>query len=817
MGLSKEYLTAYRPPSGSLDKFAADGTNSALVNVPMAPQFTAVNASKKSVKPEALSLAPAKVVTVTINPQGRACKIQELPGAFQVEGSATVKGKRELQIGKSSYFVAGTVVMNSGVMTGNPGDDLESMIETGDVVRLIGYGDQIAVLDVLARAGKMTISSNVPGAKVYVDGTLRGKTPCVVTATPGTREVSVRAEGYAERKLPVLVSSLAETAVSADLVEATGTLNVMTTPPGSSVTVNGEDKGKTPVKVALKPGSYEVRVEQAGYFPRTTQVTVVRDLEQPLTFSLVKQPTEEGQNPQEPSGGSGTGEYRYSDTGVVQARNGDSLFLGDRWTECVLSWDAVARDPFGTSISPARVRAGDTVTVYGDSPSNVKMIRVEQALPDKWPLEGYLVRTTSGYRVFGDDSTLAVGIPDDLQVIDGPNKSKEPVGNVPQGSRVRLYVDSSGQTVWAEYVWRAGASAEGTVGSLSGAIFRVLPSWDDLTLSTNTVVYRDARRTDFYDVRTGDSVVAAGPFAKDIRFIWIRSRPAGVKEVDAVALSTSSKEGKALYEYRGYALEGYPLYVGSAVTLTYPAEKKTVTANDLQFGDRVKLWVDENRKVAFGQVVLKNDFRQSGVFLGEKSGSYYFSGFSKYAPAADLIVTGLAPGEELEPGFKVLASGANGVVNYIEVQSETTVQTSVTGVVLGTKDLLRLRQDSGGIAPYSYGKDAAFVDWQLRVDGPVSALFPGDRVTASLGLGGSVVWVERTYTAPFKFEGTIESVSDRTIVVSDKTTRKTITVANPATIIKDDQGVGVTSLAIGDKVKVSGRDKANVDMVVVGW
>lgn len=823
-GLTKEFISVYRLPSGALDKFAPDDLTSPTVAVPMASQFTVKNSSKKSVKPESLLLEAGspKVVTITINPQGKVCKVEELPGAFKVEGSATVKGKRELQIEKTNYFIGGTLVLSGGSLTGNPGDDLEGMVDTGDVVTLTGQGDQVAVLDIRERAGKMSVSSNVEGARVYVDGALRGKTPCVVTASPGTREILVRADGYAEKRLPVLVSSLAETAVDADLVEVTGTVSVATTPTGATVTVAGETMGKTPVRLTLKPGSYEIKVELAGYYPRKAQALVVQDMEQPLSFSLVRRP---GAGDEDPvgtgggaTGGSGTQQFKFTEKGVVLARNGGALFLGDRWTECLLSSDAVAMDE-SDYIALGQIEPGDTVTVYGDSPSAVKMVKLEDALADKWPFEGFLVKTASGYKVFGDASTLLVGIPDGLSVIDATNRTKDPVASVPPGSRVKFYVDSSGQAVWAEYVWRAGASAEGTIGSLSGAIFRVAPSWEDLYLSTSTIVYVDTRRSDFYDVRTGDTVVAAGPFARDIRFIWIRSRSSSTTQVDAVTLSTTGKGGKMLQEYRGFSLQGYPIYAGSDVALSYAAEKRTISGSDLQYGDRVRLWLDENRRITFGEVTVKDDFRLTGVFLGEDAGFYYFSGFARYAPAPDLIVTGLAAGEDLEPGSKVLAAGAAGVVNYIEVQSEVTSQGTVTGTVLSSKELLQLRKDSGRIVSYTYGKDTWFADWVLRQDGLVSTLFPGDRISAALGLGGTVAWVERTYAPPFKLEGTIEGVSpaDRTLIISDKTTRKTITLTHKVTIMKDGDSSGIYSLGVGDKVKVSGRDKANVDMVVVGW
>ena len=816
--LGTEFLTAYRLPSGALDRFAPEDLSSPTIQIPMASQFTIVNAEGKRVKAGSyvLDAASPKIVKLTINPQDAICKIEELPNPFKVQGSATVKGKREIAIGKDSYFIGGTLMLSAGNLTANPGGDLEGAVNTGDVVTLVGQGDEVAVLDIHERAGTVSVSSNVEGARVYVDGALRGKTPCVLTASPGERLVLVRADGYSEKRFPVLVSSQDETEVEADLALVTGTVSVSATPPGATVTVGGEIMGKAPAKIPLKPGNYEIKVELAGYYPRKTQVLVVKDVDQPLDFTLVKKPGTTGDEPDDGQSG-GSGDFKYIETGVVLMRNGASLFIGDRWTECLLQSDAVAMDDRGY-IPLGQIEPGDTVTVYGDSPSAVRLVKLDKALADKWPFEGFLVRTATGYKVFGDSSTLLITIPDDLYVVDPANRKKEAVGAVTSGSRLKFYVDGKGQAVWAEYVWPAGASVEGTVGSLSGAVFRVAPSWEDLYLSTETIVFVDTRRSDFYDLRVGDIAIAAGPHSRDIRFIWVKSRPGSTTEVQAVTISTGGKTGKTLQEYRGFTLQGYTLQAGSDVSLFHPAEKATISASQLQYGDRVRVWLDDNRRIAFGEVLLMEDFRITGIFLGEEEGFYYFSGFNRFVPAADLILTGLAPGEDLQPGSKVLAAGRAGSVNYIEVQSEVTSSTVVTGTVLGTKDFINLRKDTGGVAAYTYAKDTWFADWVQRQDGLVSSLFPGDKVSLYLGSMMNIVWAERSYAPPFKLEGTIEYISaqERTIVISDKTSRKTITLWDSVTIMKDGDSSGIYGLALGDKVRVSGRDKAHVDMVVVG-
>lgn len=826
-GITEEHLTAYRLPSGALDKFAPEDPFAVTVDIPLAERVTIVGASGKKMKAElfALDLAAPKVVKITINPQGKITKIEEQPGGFRVEGSAEVKGKREIVLNGASYFIGGTLVLSKGELTSSTGDDLEGTVDTGDIVTLTGHGDEVAVLDIQQKAGTVAVLSNVEGARVYVDGALRGKTPLVLTAAPGERLVMVKAEGYVEKSFPVQVSSQEETKVEAELSEVTGTISVSTIPSGATVYVSGEPVGVTPATVPLRPGTYELQVALEGYYPRKSQVLVIRDVDQPLPFTLVKKPgtTEPptggtgGSSGSGSNSGSGSTDYAYTQKGVVMARLGASIFLGDKWTECILASDAVAVDETGY-VPIGRVDAGDTVTVYGDSPSSIKKVKIEEELADNWPFEGFLVRTTTGYRVFGDTSTLLISIPDNLVVVDSSNRKKETVASVPNGSRLKFYVDSRGQAVWAEYVWKAGASAEGTIGSVSGAVIRVAPSWEDLYISTETIVFVDTRRSDFYDLKVGDVAVASGPHSRDVRFVWVQSRPKGTTEVQAVTLSTGAKGAKTFQEYRGFALQGYTIQAGSDVELFYARDKGTVAATKLNYGDRVRLWVDENRRIAFGEVLLMNDVRFSGVYLGQEDGYYYFSGFGKFAPASDLIVTGLAAGEDLTPGSRVLVAATAGTVNYIEVQSEASYKTTVTGTVIWNEGYkITVRRDGGGLVTYSYAKDAWFADWVLRQDGLVSTLFPGDKVVLHLGYDNlSVVWATRNYAPPFKLQGTIESISqtNRTMVIADKTTRRTITIASPVTAIKAGESAGLWSFQVGDTVKVSGRDKASVDVIV---
>ena len=811
-GLAQDKVTLYRLPSGILDRYAADEGTSPLVDAPLAPGLTLIGADKKRLRLEDLSIAPGseQALRLTLNPKGQVCRIEVLAGFSKAEGSATVKSGRELLVDKASYSVSGTLMLSSGAVLANSGDDLTGVVDTGDIVRVMAVGGEAAVLEVLTKAGKVSVSSNVEGASVFVDGTLRGKTPCVVTASPGLRQVSVRAQGYVDKTIPVEVASLSEVKVSADLEVATGSLSVSSVPAGAQVWANGEAKGTTPARLLLIPGAYEIKVELQGYYPRTFRVTVVRDKEQSLQATLVKKPAD--QNSSGYGGASGTQQFKFSLSGAVLARKGDLLYIGDGWTECRAVPEVVIQDSMGRPYE-GELRSGDIVTVYGDSASALRVIRVDAKNPGVTTLEGNLVAADSGYLLFGDESIARLSVPADLEVVDEGSKSSDLVAEVPPGSRVRIQLGPSGKSCWAEYVWRAGASADGVIASISGAALKVLPSLDDMYISLSTAVFRDGRKAAFFDLRVGDSVLAAGPFSDDIRFVWVKKSSPLLVELYAVVLPQASKEGVALQEYKGGSLVGYRLSAPPSLQLVLLGSPETITAGELRYGDRVRVWLDQNRKICLGEVLLRNEQRMTGTFLGQDAGLYYMNGFQGYMPSSELIIAGLAPGETLEPGSKVLIAAADGKLSYVEVQSEVRTKAEVSGTILSTRGSLLMKSE--WLRTFSYGKDSWFVDWTLRQDGPISTLFPGDKVVVSIGLTGEAAFVRRTYTPPFRLEGTLEAISDNVLVVSDKAGKKTVTLSTSVTVVKGGRIASVWDLALGDKVKVSGKDKASVDVVVV--
>lgn len=128
-------------------------------------------------------------------------------------------------------------------------------------VRVRCGGDSIyvafsgAVVKYVKVAG-VTITTEPSGARVYVDGRYKGKTPLTVSLPPGSHSLRLTYSTYEIRDRFTLDPGESKTLHYV----FNGTLIVVTMPPKSRVRLNGVCMGFTPVKRELKPGTYDMLV-----------------------------------------------------------------------------------------------------------------------------------------------------------------------------------------------------------------------------------------------------------------------------------------------------------------------------------------------------------------------------------------------------------------------------------------------------------------------------------------------------------------------------------------------------------------------------
>ena len=101
--------------------------------------------------------------------------------------------------------------------------------------------------------GSIAITSIPSGAEVYIDGQLIGIAPAVFPEIlPGNHQVTLSSKGYDDWSHIVSVGSGRMSAINAELVatkEITGSLAVITDPPGAEIFIDGDFKGVSPVTI----------------------------------------------------------------------------------------------------------------------------------------------------------------------------------------------------------------------------------------------------------------------------------------------------------------------------------------------------------------------------------------------------------------------------------------------------------------------------------------------------------------------------------------------------------------------------------------
>ncbi len=137
----------------------------------------------------------------------------------------------------------------------------------------------------LVSTGSLYITSDPPGATVYLDASYSGKTPLTLNnVATGNHVVEMDLSGYYDWKSTVTVPAGGTRTVSATLqripTSSTGWIYVSSSPGGATVTLDGTNVGQTPTSGSLKlnniaAGSHSMSLQLNGYQTYTTGVNVV--------------------------------------------------------------------------------------------------------------------------------------------------------------------------------------------------------------------------------------------------------------------------------------------------------------------------------------------------------------------------------------------------------------------------------------------------------------------------------------------------------------------------------------------------------------
>lgn len=134
--------------------------------------------------------------------------------------------------------------------------------------------------------GRLVVRSSPSGARVLVDGRVRGRTPLVLRDMPlRVLRITVDRQGFEPDERRVALSA-AQPNVTVDATlqkrgplpaqASTGMLVVDSRPPGARVILDGQDVGATPLSLPeVTPGTHRIRLELPGFNPwvTTAQIT----------------------------------------------------------------------------------------------------------------------------------------------------------------------------------------------------------------------------------------------------------------------------------------------------------------------------------------------------------------------------------------------------------------------------------------------------------------------------------------------------------------------------------------------------------------
>lgn len=134
---------------------------------------------------------------------------------------------------------------------------------------------------------QMRLSSTPDGAQVHIDDERVGLTPLSVEVMQGTRTFTFSLDGYktAVQVRDIRAGERLETAVT--LVLADGLLNVLSTPAGATLMLDGVFQGTTPLRLALLPEStHELHLSKSGFQSLKQQIRLEPGERRELSLTL---------------------------------------------------------------------------------------------------------------------------------------------------------------------------------------------------------------------------------------------------------------------------------------------------------------------------------------------------------------------------------------------------------------------------------------------------------------------------------------------------------------------------------------------------
>jgi len=127
--------------------------------------------------------------------------------------------------------------------------------------------------------GQLEVLSSPTGASVYVNNILKGTTPLTLNLDPAIYKVRLEKPDYQNYEQQATVTAGSKTTVSITLILAVNKLEVLSTPAGANVYIDGSLAGVTPLTKVVGIGTHNVKLTKQ-YYIDYSMVTEVKPKEQ---------------------------------------------------------------------------------------------------------------------------------------------------------------------------------------------------------------------------------------------------------------------------------------------------------------------------------------------------------------------------------------------------------------------------------------------------------------------------------------------------------------------------------------------------------
>jgi formylglycine-generating enzyme required for sulfatase activity len=214
-------------------------------------------------------------------------ELRKLPGSLTVAVDPAVEALVTLddtQVGKAPY---GPVELEPGTHTVAVAADGYLPFKDQFPVPGLGLHQDMSV-QLVPRWAEVEIATEPAGATIYEGVDRLGETPATLRLLEGSHKLSVVLDGFKAWDGSVDTQpNVSQVLPLIKLEPANAQLQVNTIPRGANVTVNGNYRGQSPIRIALSPEiNYEIGLSKAGYGSMLRRVRLEAAAAESITVDL---------------------------------------------------------------------------------------------------------------------------------------------------------------------------------------------------------------------------------------------------------------------------------------------------------------------------------------------------------------------------------------------------------------------------------------------------------------------------------------------------------------------------------------------------